>query len=303
MICRKNRYVLDFLSMKQKEMTLNKGLQRLIAGPVANRVIGKIKIFGPIVPGSAPTSQFRGVSSDRIIQKIKWAENHNVRALMFEINSPGGSVLPSKEIADAIKALKIPTVAWVRDMAASGGYWVASACDRIVADVCSGVGSIGVISIHLEFSDLMKKYGVGYEGFKTGEFKDMGVPFRKTTTKERASIQEHIERIHKMFVDSVAENRGLDAKKIAKLATGQLYLGDEAKRDGLVDVLGGRAEAIKQCELLGNFKHLMVAEIEDFREELFFMMRSFMSMAPGEIGRGIAGGISDLLSANNYSFK
>jgi protease IV len=288
--------------MKQKELSLSKGLHRLLAGPVANRVIGKIKIFGPIMPGSAPVSQFRGVSSDRIIQKIKWANDHGVRALLFEINSPGGSVLPSKEIADAVKALKIPTVAWVRDMAASGGYWVASACDRIVADACSGVGSIGVISMHLEFSDLMKKFGVGYEGFKTGEYKDMGVPFRKTTAKERTSIQDHINRIHKMFVESVAENRGLDAKKIAKLADGRLYLGDEAKKDGLVDLLGGRAEAIKQCELLGNFKHIMVAEIEDFREELFFMMRSFMSMAPGEIGRGIASGISDLLSTNHISF-
>ena len=290
--------------MKQREVSLSKGLQRLLTAPVAGRVIGKIKILGPIVPGGLPVSQFRGVSPDRVIQKIKWAESHGVRALIFEINSPGGSVLPSKEIADCVKALKTPTVAWVRDLAASGAYWVASACDRIVADTCSGVGSIGVISMHLEFSELMKKFGVGYEGFKTGEYKDMGVPFRKTTAKERASIQDHIGRIHKMFVESVAENRGLDPKKIAKIADGRLFLGDEAKRDGLVDRLGGRAEAIRQCELLGNFKHLMVAEIEDFREELFFMMRSFLSMAPGELCRGIAGGIADALNFNrNFPFR
>jgi len=283
--------------MKEKELSLSKGLHRLLTAPVANRVIGKIKIYGPIVPGGVQVSQFRGVSSDRVIQKIRWAESHGVRALIFEINSPGGSVLPSKEIADCIKSLKVPTVAWVRDIAASGGYWVASACNRIVADSCSGVGSIGVISIHLEFSELMKKFGVGYEGYKTGEYKDMGVPFRKSTAKERKSIQDHIERIHKMFVESVAENRGLDTKMIAKLADGRLFLGDEAKKDGLVDRLGGRAEAVRQCESLGNFKHIMVAEIEDFREELFMMMRSFLSMGPSEMGRGIASGIADLFGA------
>jgi protease-4 len=282
--------------MKQKERILGKGMHRLLMGPVANRVIGKIKIYGQIASGGGPASQFRGVNPDRIIQKIKWAEGHGVRGLIFEVNSPGGSVLPSKEIADCIKSLGVPTVAWVRDLAASGGYWIASACDRIVADSASGVGSIGVISMHLEFSELMKKYGVGYEGFKTGEYKDMGVPFRKSSQKERKSIQSHIDRIHKMFVESVAENRGLDPKKVSAFADGRLFLGDEAKTLGLVDRLGGRAEAIRQCELLGNFKHIMVAEIEDFREEFLGVLRQFLSMAPGEIGRGFASGALDLFA-------
>lgn len=282
--------------MKKKERIVGKGMHRFLMGPIAGRVIGKIRISGQIVSGGGPSSQIRGANSDRIIQKIKWAQDHGVRALIFEINSPGGSVLPSKEVADCIKSLRTPTVAWVRDLAASGGYWIASACNRIVADSASGVGSIGVISIHLEFSELMKKYGVGYEGFKTGEFKDMGVPFRKSTQKERQSIQDHIGQIHKMFVESVAENRGLDPKKVAAIADGRLFLGDEGKKLGLVDKLGGRAEAVRQCELLGNFKHIMVAEIEDLREELFGSLSQLLSMAPGEFGRGLASGVIDLFS-------
>ncbi|HOX27629.1 MAG TPA: signal peptide peptidase SppA [bacterium] len=277
---------------------ISKTLQRALAAPVAGRVIGKIKIFGPIMPVGASGSHFGGsVNPDRVIQKIKWAESLGIRSLIFEINSPGGSVVPSKEIADAVRALRMPTVAWVRDLAASGAYWIASACDRIVADPCSGVGSIGVISTHIEFSELMKKYGVSYEGFKTGEFKDMGVPFRKFTSSERKSLQSHINKIHEMFVKSVAENRGLDPGSISDAANGNLYLGEEAKRLGLVDRLGSRREAILQCEQLGNFKHLMVAEIEDFREEFFFALRSMLSYLPAEFGRAAARGFFDSVKA------
>lgn len=281
--------------MGRGERIMRKGFQSLLAGPVAGRVIGKIKIYGPIVPAGAPMSALSGVNPDKVVQKIRWAESRGIRGLIFEINSPGGSVVPSKEIADGIAALKMPTVAWVRDLAASGAYWIASACDRIVADTCSGVGSIGVISTHIEFSELMKKYGVSYESFKSGEYKDAGVPFRKITPKERRFIQDHIDAIHKRFVATVAENRGLDPKKIAGLADGKIFLGEEAKTIGLVDRIGGRAEAIRQCELLGSFKHLMVAEIEDFREEFALMLRSFLSLGPQEIGRGFSHGLLDRL--------
>jgi protease IV len=284
--------------MAKSKQIFGGGFQRLLAAPVAGRAIGKIKLYGPIVPSSVPVSAVHGVNPDRVLQKIRWAESRGIRALVFEMNSPGGSVVPSKEIADCVSALKIPTVAWVRDLAASGAYWIASACDRIVADTCSGIGSIGVISTHIEFSELMKKYGVSYESFKSGEFKDAGVPFRKFTPKERKFIQNHIDAIHARFVNTVAENRGLDPKKISGLADGNLYLGEEAKKMGLVDVIGGRAEAIRQCELLGNFKHIIVAEIEDFRDEFALMLRSLLSMGQDELGRGIGHGIFERLSTD-----
>lgn len=274
-----------------------KKLQRIIAGPVGNRVIGKIKIYGPIVPTMGRGYHMSGVSPDKIMQKIHWAEQRGVRALIFEINSPGGAVVPSKEIAEAVGRTKIKTVAWVRDLAASGGYWIASACDRIVADEMSGVGSIGVISAFLEFSELLKKYGVGYEGFKSGEYKDMGIPFRKPSVKERKVVQEHIDNIHDRFVSAVAENRGLAKDKISKLATGKLYLGSEALKLGLVDRLGGREEAIGQCEKIGRFKHLFVADVEDFREELLFSFRSLLGMAPFSLGRGIGEAVFDRAKA------
>lgn len=274
----------------------------MLAAPVAGRVIAKIRIYGPIIPSSSRAPQLKSVNPDKVMQKIQWAGSRGVKAIIFEINSPGGAVLPSKEIADAIATCEAHTVAWVRDLAASGAYWIASACDRIVADPMSGIGSIGVISGYLEFSGLMKKYGVGYEGFKAGEFKDMGIPFRKPSEKERKHIQDHIDRIHEKFIESVARNRGVDKKKILDLANGRIYLGDEAKELGLVDRLGGREAAIKQCEKLGRFKHMFVAEVEDFREELFAGLRQMLAAGPFSMGRGIGQSLFDNARFNS-SFR
>lgn len=252
-----------------------------MAGPVARRIIGKIKITGPIMPATPSRfPQMRGASPDRIIQKLGWAKSRGLRGLIVEINSPGGAVVACKEIADAIKDLRIATVAWVRDVGASGGYWVASACKRIVADRCSTIGSIGVLSPHLEFSELMKKYGVKYEGFKAGAYKDMGIPFKKTTEKERKLIRDQLNKLHEMFIREVADNRGMEEKDMKKLSQGQVYLGEEAREAGLVDKLGGRAEAIRQCEITGNFRHFMVVDIEDFREEMMYFLRSLLAGGP-----------------------
>jgi len=279
------------------ENPIMKQLNSEITRPMASRMIGKIRISGPIMPAAGrgyPGA--RNVSPDRIIQKIRWAEQRGLKALILEINSPGGAVVASKEIADAVKAAKPATVAWIRDVGASGAYWVASACDRIVADECSSVGSIGVLGQHLEFSELMKKYGVHYEGFKSGELKDMGVPFRKTTVKEKKIIQTHLDDVHRFFIKSVAENRGLPVEKIEACATGQVFMGEEARRLGLVDKIGGRAEAIRQCEIAAHFKHLTVIDIEDIRDELFYMFRTLLSQMNMDLGVGLAEGFSQFFT-------
>lgn len=269
---------------------------------ILNRVIGKIRIHGQIVPSISKYGQIKGTTPDKIIKKIKFAEMRRVKAIIFEINSPGGAVVASKEIADAIKKCKIPTVAWIRDVGASGAYWIASACDRIVADICSSVGSIGVLSPHLEFSELMKKYGIGYEDFKSGEYKDMGIPFRKTKEEEREIILKHLTDIHQMFIEEIAKNRGLDKEEVEKYSNGLVFIGKEAKEKELVDRLGGIDEAIKQCEIIGRFKHQFVFDIEDLREELLLVFRSIISQSNLGIGVGIAKGIfSEFLEKGSSS--
>ncbi|MEW6201761.1 MAG: signal peptide peptidase SppA [bacterium] len=290
--------------MSKRKGTPGASLLRGIArGPMASRIIGKVRITGPVLPMSSGYPPLRGTVPDRIIQKIKWAKGRGLRALIVEINSPGGAVVASKEIGDAIKAAGLITVAWIRDVGASGAYWIASACNRIVADPCSTVGSIGVFSPHLEISELMKKYGIKYEGFKSGNFKDMGVPFRKSNEKEKKLITEHLRKLHDIFIKEIAENRGLEMKVVKKISQGQVYLGEEAKRIGLVDKLGGREEVVRQCEIAGNFRSLMVVDIEDFREEFFSILRSFFSDAPlSAIRQEFARGMTDFFSSQGRYF-
>ena len=130
----------------------------------------KDKVVVIPIDGAITTQESGGLfaaeeaSSSKIVSYIKKAnKDQSVKGIIFAINSPGGTVVASEEIVNAIKQTKKPKIAWIREVGASGAYWVASACDEIVADPMSITGSIGVISSYLEFSGLMKKYGVGYE--------------------------------------------------------------------------------------------------------------------------------------------
>lgn len=179
------------------------------------------------------------LSSQVIVGFIEEAiENPQVEAIILEINSPGGSAVASDEIATAIKKSEKPSLSIIREVGASGGYWVASATDHIIANRMSITGSIGVISSYLEFSGLMEKYGVGYERMVAGKNKDIGTPFKKLEEEERIILQSKLDKIHQYFIQEIAENRNLPSPAVKELATGEFYLGIEAKELGLIDQLG-----------------------------------------------------------------
>ena len=115
-----------------------------------------------------------------------------IKGVIFKINSPGGSVVGSKEIGNAIKKLGKPSVAVIREVGASGAYWVASSADVIIADELSITGSIGVISSYLQFSKIMEEYGITYERLVGGEHKDMGVPYKQLSKEEQIIMQKKI---------------------------------------------------------------------------------------------------------------
>ncbi len=180
-------------------------------------------------------------SSKTIIEFIEEAsKDAQIEAIVLEINSPGGSAVASDEIATAVKSVSKPVVAYIREVGASGGYWVASSTDYIVAQRMSITGSIGVISSYLEFSGLMDEYGVGYEKLIAGKYKDIGTPFRKLQNDERTILQGKLNLIHDFFIEEVAQNRKLPLAKVQESATGEFFLGVEAKKLGLVDVLGNK---------------------------------------------------------------
>nr|CBH37378.1 putative protease, peptidase S49 family [uncultured archaeon] len=185
-------------------------------------------------------------ASTVLIKDIEEAENkRKIKAVIFEINSPGGTPFASKEIATCIEKMDKPAIAWVREYAASGAYWIASACDEIVADELSTVGSIGAMSIRPDIGELMKKFGIDIETLRTGSYKGLGLPYEKPTEEERELLKKELDEIQDNFLNAVAKNRKLDDAKMKELSSAKVYLGREAKDMGLIDHLGGKELAIR----------------------------------------------------------
>ena len=194
----------------------------------------------------------QGVNSNVLISYIDAAVNSGVEGFIFEVDSPGGVVLPSKELGERVKMIQQPKVALIRNIGASGAYWVASACDWIIADETSMVGSIGVRMDRFDVSELMKKLGVKYDPIYAGIHKTMGTPFEKIPSDGRKILEGMVNDMHELFITSVAANREMDVEKVRGLATGRVFLGKDALELGLVDELGGRSTAANY--LLGRLK-------------------------------------------------
>ncbi|MFH1400323.1 MAG: signal peptide peptidase SppA [Nanoarchaeota archaeon] len=204
-----------------------------------------IPIKGTITTqGQGGLWQDESASSEDIVALIAQAkENPRIKAVIFEINSPGGSAVASDEISHAIEGLGKPSVAWIREVGASGGYWVAASTDHIVANRMSITGSIGVIGSYLEYADLLDRFNVTYRRLVAGDRKDTGTPYRRLEPDEELLIQQKIDVIYSYFVEHVAQRRNLSEAEVTRLADGFILLGVEAYDAGLVDELGGLDEA------------------------------------------------------------
>ena len=212
--------------------------------------IALLPIKGVVVSEKSPFPATRLVSSPEVIrflEKIK--RNKGIKALVLEINSPGGTPFPCEEIVEAIKSIDKPTVAWIREIATSGGYWIASATDSIVASGLSTVGSVGVASIRPDFSELLKKIGVDVDTVASGIYKLFGFPFKPLTPEEkeadRQRREEEIKIIQQSFLRQIRGKRQLTEEAIEEISSGKTYLGQEAKNLSLIDELGGREIAFE----------------------------------------------------------
>lgn len=229
-----------------------------------------------------------GASSKKIIKLIEKAEEDGMDAIIFDINSPGGSAVASYEVAEKISSLRsknITTVAVIHEVGASGAYWIASATDHIIANELSMTGSIGVISSYLTFNDFLERYNVTYQRLVAGKFKDAGTPFKELTSDERALFQEKINLIHDVFIQEVAKNRHLDEAEVRKLATGFVYLGLEAKDNGLVDELGGVEEAKAYIKTRRSID-VKIVEYKD-QSSLLSLFSEVASKQSFSVGQGI----------------
>lgn len=200
--------------------------------------IGVLKVFGVIN---------EEMGRPIIEQLDKWADNSSIKAIVIHINSPGGGVAISQEIYDAIKRARTekPIVASMASVAASGGYYIACAADRTIANPGTITGSIGVIFQFHTYKDLMSKIGIGTETVKSGLLKDVGSYSRDMTKQESLMLQAVVMDTYEQFVNAVAEGRGMEKDEIYPLADGSIFTGVQALNLGLIDSLGGLNEAIE----------------------------------------------------------
>jgi len=180
---------------------------------------------------------------DDIIENIDDAMSNDAKGIIFLINSPGGTVVATDELANKIKTLDVPTVAVIRDIGTSGAYWVASSTDYIFSNPMSLTASIGATSSYLSFEGTLEDFNVSYNRIVSGKFKDIGTPFKKLTLEEKEKLKSMINQVGEYFVEQVALNRNLTIEEVRKIATGEPILGKRAYAIGLVDALGNLNDA------------------------------------------------------------
>lgn len=215
------------------------------------------------------------LDSKEVIEQLeKYRTNPSVKAIVLRINSPGGGVAPSQEIHEEIlktrQTDKKPIVASMGSVAASGGYYIASATDLIVANPGTITGSIGVVLQVPNISGLMQKIGVKSVVVKSGLHKDLASPTREMTDAERQILQGMLDDVHGQFIDAVATGRRIDRKKVETMADGRIFSGREAQSLGLVDQLGNLQDAIERAGALAGIRGKPTV-IQDRKRGLFLM--------------------------------
>ncbi|MDO9108095.1 MAG: signal peptide peptidase SppA [Coriobacteriia bacterium] len=195
------------------------------------------------------------ITPENILSQLDQAlADDGVKAILLRIDSPGGTVAASQEIAMEVAAAaeEKPVIASVGDVGASGAYMVASQCDEIVALPTSAIGSIGVIIEIPNVAGLLDKLGVEFTVLTAGEYKDAGSPFRSMTPTETALVQKGVDSAYDEFINIVAEGRGLSKDKVRTMATGWAWSAREAEKMGLVDTLGTYNDAVDSAAKAGG---------------------------------------------------
>lgn len=196
-------------------------------------------------------------SSDEIIKNLSdFGKDKKIKAIIVRIDSPGGAVGPSQEIYREIMKIKKekPVIASIGTLGASGGYYIASAATKIVANEGSITGSIGVIIQFFNFQQLLGKIGIKGSVIKSGEFKDSGSPIRDMTKEERELIQGVIYDVHNQFVEAIVKGRGIKKEDVLKIADGRIITGRYAKELKLIDELGNFNDAVELAKKIANLE-------------------------------------------------
>lgn len=227
-----------------------RGFSERLSGLTDRRRIAVVQIRGAI-GGAART--------DDLIRTIGQARrNARVRAVLLEIDSPGGTAIASEQLYVAVRRLaaRKPVVAWIKGVGASGAYFLACATTRVLAFPSALVGSIGVISVRPILVDALRRAGARVSVTKTGQFKDLGAPWREPTEEDEARERELVDAIFQRFTSAVRSARGYDDERLARVTTGEVWLGTRAMELGLIDGLADDEDtALEAAQDLAALPH------------------------------------------------
>jgi len=245
---------------------------------ITENKVAVISLNGPIQSESSGFLFGGSVISPQFVRnQLEKAKNDvAVKAIVLQIESPGGSVAACQEILNEIERVEKPIVVSFGTVAASGGYYISTKADKIVALPGTLTGSIGVISEMPNLKGLYQKLGIEMEVFIAGKHKDMYAGLRELTPEEKVIMQEMTDQLYDQFVQVVVNGRGMSEEKVRDLATGQLYTGVEAKELGLVDELGGLNKAI---DLAASLAGIEKPKVEYYKPAVPSLLSTLLGMS------------------------
>ncbi len=252
-------------------------LPKSMVSPRSKNKVAVVYASGNIISGQGGD---RVIGSDRIAGALREArKDDDVKAIVFRINSPGGSALASDVILREVKlaAEEKPVVASMGDVAASGGYYIACAADWIVANPSTITGSIGVFGMIPNMQDFFnEKLGITFDNVKTNQLADMGSVTKPLTPSERRIIEESIAQVYETFIEHVAQGRNIPVSVVDELGRGRVWSGVEARQNGLIDDFGGLELAID--------KAIDLAELDDYRIVEYPIRKAFLEQLMESFG-------------------
>ena len=258
------------IAIQAKAKTAKNGSVNIFKNSIESAIL--LKVEGEIHSGK---STYQSTGADTVLSKLREIEdNTDIKGVLIEINSPGGTVGASQEIFEQLMYLKEKKnkkiVVSMKDLAASGGYYIASAADYIYTEAGTITGSIGVITVSPNISGLLKKYSVEMRVYKAGKYKDILSMFKDSTEEEVAIIEGLLSDTYNRFIADVARGRKKKVSTIEKLAEGRIYSGEAAVKNKLADEIGGRREALSKLSELCGVTSLNLLEDEESPFDRFF---------------------------------
>ena len=229
-------------------------------------------------------------STDVIEELKKYSKDNSIKAIVIRVDSPGGGVAPSQEIYEEILKIKEKKkiVVSMGSVAASGGYYISSPADKIVANAGTLTGSIGVIMEIPNVSGLMEKIGVKTQVIKSGKHKDIASVFKSLSPEDKLILQAVLDDVHDQFIQAVSDARGMKFEDIKKLSDGRIFTGRMAKKLGLVDELGNLQDAIM---LAGKLTGIKGEPDVVYKKEKYGFLDMLRGELPGKLINNVFPGI------------